>query len=128
MNLLGSRLILFGASSTGRPFGGGANGEHHMPASRKKNVTELAAERQRLFDEFNSKTVDDPAVDRPIWAKAMTIEAKIAKATFKTDADKLTGLKILFEEEPGIIVGEKYPTIFGEKFKLNLFLRMREFA
>jgi hypothetical protein len=99
-----------------------------MPASRQKTVTGLAAERQRVFDEFNSKTVDDPAVDGPIWAKAVTIEAKIVKATFKTNADKLTGLKILLEESPGIIVGENYPTIFGKKFKLKLFLRMQEFA
>jgi hypothetical protein len=99
-----------------------------MPASRKKTVTELSAERQQVFEEFNNKTVDDPVVDGPIWAKAMTIESKIVKATFKTNADKLTGLKILLEESPGIIVGENYPTIFGEKFKLDLFLRMQEFA
>jgi hypothetical protein len=99
-----------------------------MPASRKKSVTELAAERQRLYDEFNGKTVDDPAVDGPIWAKAVTIEAKIVKAKYDTDESKLAGLKIILEENPGIIVGENYPTIFREKFKLKLFLRMQEFA
>jgi hypothetical protein len=79
-------------------------------------------------DDFNSKEVCDDAIDMPQLKKITGIEKKLEKADYDTDESKLAGLKILLEEEPGIIVGENYPTIFGEKFKLNLFLRMQEFA
>jgi hypothetical protein len=74
------------------------------------------------------RKVFDETIDVPQLKKITDIEKKIEKAKYDTDESKLAGLKILLEEEPGIIVGEKYPTIFGEIFKLNLFLRMQKFA
>ena len=101
---------------------------NHMPASRKKTATELTAERQREQDDFNSREVFDETVDEPQQKKIRGIERKLEKAKYDTDESKLAGLKILLEDEPGIIVGENYPTIFWEKFKLKLFLRMQKFA
>jgi hypothetical protein len=99
-----------------------------MRASQKKTATELAVERQREQDDFNSRDVCDDAIDMPQQKKITGIENKLEKANYDTDESKLAGLKILLEEKPGIIVGENHPTIFGEAFKLNLFLRMQEFA
>jgi hypothetical protein len=99
-----------------------------MPASRKKTAAELTAERQREIDDFNSREVCDDTIDEPQQKKITGVEKRLEKAKYDTDESKLAGLKILLEETPGIIVGENYPTIFGEKFKLNLFLRMQEFA
>jgi hypothetical protein len=109
-------------------LGGRTKGDIALSTSPKKTATELAVERQREQDDFNSREVFDETVDEPQLIKIIGIEDKLEKANYDTDESKLAGLKILLEEEPGIIVGENYPTIFGEKFKLNLFLRMQEFA
>jgi len=97
-----------------------------MPRGMSVNV--LAAERQREQDDFNSREVCDDTIDEPQQKKITGIEKRLEKAKYDTEETKLAGLKILLEESPGIIAGEKYPTIFFEKFKLNLFLRMQEFA
>jgi hypothetical protein len=99
-----------------------------MPASRNKTAVELIAERQREQDDFNSRDIFDDVIDMPQLTRITGLERELEKANYDTDESKLAGLRILLEEEPGIIVGENYPTIFFEKFKLNLFLRMREFA
>src|SRR5258708_18045302 len=90
-------------------------------SAKIKSVTVLAAERQRLWDEFNSKTVDDEAVDAAIYRKANAIEARLVKATFKTNADKLDGLKILASRDDP--EHEYWCT-----FKAALYTRMLTFA
>jgi hypothetical protein len=47
-----------------------------MPASRKKTATELAAERQREQDNFNSREVFDETVDEPQLIKITGIERR----------------------------------------------------
>jgi hypothetical protein len=91
-----------------------------MPTSPKKSVTELAAELQRLRDDFNSREVDDERIDLPQFKKMGTIEAMISRATFDTDANWLVGSKILMEEGDG--------PDFADSFKRKLFIRMQEFA
>jgi hypothetical protein len=74
---------------------GWAKGDY-MSASRKKSVTVLGAERQRLWDEHNSRTIDDEAVDGPIIKKIEALEAKILKSSFDNNrAARAGGLKIL---------------------------------
>jgi hypothetical protein len=92
-----------------------------MPVSRKKSVTQLAAERQKLWDIFNSKTVSDEAFDRPLIKKVEAVEARLVKATFNTSADKLAGFRILR--------GDENPHPDGWcTFKKGLLERMMEFA
>ena len=92
-----------------------------LTSRRKKSVTELASDWQRLNDDFNSKTVDDEIVDAPIFKKIVAIEAKIVKAVFSTAADLLIGLQILFngdDPEP-----ERWCP-----FKIAVYRRMQKFA
>jgi len=91
-----------------------------VPALRKKSVTELAAERTRLWDDLNSKTVDDEAVDAPIWKKVLAVEARILKSEFNTDANKQVWWKILFDYD-------ETPRDW-DNFKVALFMRMKKFA
>jgi hypothetical protein len=91
-----------------------------MPTSPKKSITELAAERQRLRDDFNSRVVDDEKIDLPQLKRISTIEAMISRATFDTDAKWLVGSKILMEEGDG--------PDFADSFTRKLFIRMQEFA
>ena len=83
-------------------------------------VTELAALRQQLWDIFNSRTIDDDAVDIPEFEKACAVEKQIENASFETDADRRVGLMILFElnDAPD----------FADQFKAKLFSRIHEFA
>lgn len=92
----------------------------HMSKSRKESVTVLAAERKRLWDDFNSREQDDEKVDLPQFEKMNLIEAMIARAKFDTAASKLAGLKILLEDDDG--------PDFADCFKRDLFLRMQTFA
>jgi hypothetical protein len=92
-----------------------------LTSRKKKSVTELAAEWRRLNDDFNSKTVDDEAVDLPEFNRITAIEAKIVKAVFSTAADLLIGLQILFngdDPEP-----ERWCP-----FKIAVYRRMQKFA
>lgn len=82
------------------------------------SITELAALRQQLLDNFNGREVDNEKIDLPEFKKICTVETKIAKATFKTRADKRVGDKILKENAP------RYWCSFQEK----LFLRIQQFA
>ncbi|MCK1459619.1 hypothetical protein IVB34_14780 [Bradyrhizobium sp. 2] len=86
----------------------------------QKSVTVLAAERKRLWDDFNSRESDDENVDRPQFEEMNAIEAMIARAEFDTTASKLAGLKILMENGDG--------PDFADHFKRDLFLRMQTFA
>ncbi len=79
-------------------------------------VTALAAERQTILDLFLGAFVDD-STDLNNFDKLTAVETKIAKATFKTAADKRVGNKILMEEHPSS----------WDNFQENLFLRMQEF-
>ena len=90
-----------------------------MPASRKKSFAELAAERTRLWDEFNSKKVDDEAIDAPIWKKVMAVEAKLLKV-FNAETDQHVWRKILFDYD-------ETPDDW-DNFKAALFMRMKKFA
>ena len=63
-------------------------------------VTELAKIRQKLWDIYNSREVDNEKIDLPEFEKVIAIEARIAKASFKTRADKIAGNKILMEDKP----------------------------
>jgi hypothetical protein len=84
----------------------------------RKSVTVLAAIRQQLRDSFNSKEVDNDKNDLPEFGRIIAIETKIAKATFKTAADKRAGNKILMEDKPSS----------WDDFQEKLFLRMLQFA
>jgi hypothetical protein len=92
-----------------------------MPALRKKSVTVLAAERQRLWDDFNSRHVSDEKIDGAQYKKIRAIEAKLVKATFKNRADKASGRKILAS-------GDDPAPIDWCCFKSDLYLRMQQFA
>jgi len=63
------------------------------------SVTGLANVRQKLWDSFNSREVEDDTIDLPEFGKISAIEANIAKASFKTGADKLAGVR---GQHPGI--------------------------
>jgi hypothetical protein len=84
------------------------------------SITELAKKRQQLSDIFNAREVDDDAVDAPMFKRICAVETQIETATFETDADKLAGLTILFEDNDG--------PVFADSFKVKLFARMQEFA
>jgi hypothetical protein len=92
-----------------------------MPALRKQSVTALAAERQRLWDDFNSREVDDKRTDRLQYKKIRAIESRIVKATFKNRADKASGRKILAG-------GDDPAPIDWCQFKSDLYMRMQQFA
>jgi hypothetical protein len=86
-----------------------------------ESLTQLAAIRQQMYDSFNSKTVDDEAVDLPEFNRITAIEAKIVKAVFSTAADLSIGLQILFngdDPEP-----ERWCP-----FKIAVYRRMQKFA
>jgi hypothetical protein len=83
------------------------------------SITKLAAEWHRLTDDFNSKEVDDDAIDAPMFKKIVAIEARLVKAVFKTAADMLAGLKILF--------GGDDPSHWCE-FRVALYARMQQYA
>jgi hypothetical protein len=92
--------------------------EISVPASRKKSVTELAAERQRLCDNFNNREVDDEKVDVPEFNKLLAVERKLAQADFSKAADKRIGNSILMEDKPSR----------WDNFQESLFLRIQQFA
>jgi hypothetical protein len=72
------------------------------------NVTEIAAERQRIMASINSE-----ADVKRLYA----VERKIAAAAFRTDADKLAALAILLEQDDR--------PHFADEFKNQLFLRLQ---
>ena len=88
---------------------------------REKSVNVLAAERQRLWDDYNSKDVADEAVDAPILKKIRALESRIVKATFKTSTEKLVGLRTL-------LIGEDANPDEWCGFKATLFRRMMQFV
>jgi hypothetical protein len=92
-----------------------------MSASQKRSVTQLAAERQRLYDDFGSRQVDNERIDVPQFKKIVAIETKLVRATFKTKADNASGRRILAGGDSPAPVDWCY-------FKLNLHPRMQEFA
>jgi hypothetical protein len=92
-----------------------------MPAARKKSVAQLGAERQRLYDDFNARETDDEKIDLPQLRSIDAIESKILKATFKTDADKLAGLRTL-------LVGEDSEPGTWCCFKSALYKKMAKYA
>jgi hypothetical protein len=83
------------------------------------SIVELATERQRLYDIFNGKEIDDDASDLE-FERINAIESTIENATFETDADKLAGLMILFELDDA--------PDFADRFKAKLFSRIHQFA
>ena len=85
------------------------------------SVTKLAAEWHRLNDDFNSKTVDDDAVDAPMFKKIVAIEARLVKAAYSTAADLLIGLKIL-------VSGDNPEPQRWCHFKSALYTRMQRYA
>jgi len=84
-------------------------------------VTVLAAMRQRLWDDFNSRHLDDEKIDNPQYKKIQAIEAKLLKATFKTRADHVAGRAILAGGDDPAPIDWCY-------FKSDLYLRMVQFA
>jgi hypothetical protein len=80
-------------------------------------VAELAASRQKLCEIFNGREIDDDKIDLPEFKRIITIETKIAKATFKTDADKMAGDLILSENKPSC----------WDNFQCALYARMNQF-
>jgi hypothetical protein len=91
-----------------------------MPASRKKSVTVLAAIRQRLWDSFNSRQVDNETTDLPQFKRINTVEASFVEATFETVNDQKAGWKILLDDE-------ETPHDW-DNFKCDLFMRIMKFA
>jgi hypothetical protein len=81
-------------------------------------VTELAVERRALWEDFNSREVDDEVIDQPQFEKICALETLIEKSTFKTAADKAAADLILMEDHPS----------HWDDFQENLFLQMRRFA
>ena len=92
-----------------------------MPASRKKTVTQLAAEWQRMHDEINSRDVDDEKIDGPQMKRVYALQAQIVKATFKRKAEQIAGRAILAG-------GDSPVPMDWCHFKSNLYLRMQAFA
>ena len=72
------------------------------------SVTGLANVHQKLWDSFNSSEIDDDTIDLPEFRKISAIEAKIAKASFKTRADKLAGVR-----------GDIWPTSWASNHRLR---------
>jgi hypothetical protein len=81
------------------------------------HLTELARKRQQLSDIFNAREVDNDSIDLPEFKRLCAVETKIAKASFKTRADKIAGNKILMEDKPSR----------WDDFQENLFLQMQQF-
>jgi hypothetical protein len=114
-------LVPASVRCVGAAISGRTKGSITLSASLKKNVAALAAERQRLWDEYNSKNVDDEAVDVPILKKIRALESRIVKAEFKTSAEKLDGLRTL-------LIGEDADPDEWCDFKASLFRRMMQFV
>jgi hypothetical protein len=81
-------------------------------------AVELAVIRQQVLDGF--KDDDDEATDLKNMDRLYEVEDQLIRATYESDADKLAGLTILFEDNDG--------PDFADSFKVKLFARMREFA
>ena len=90
-----------------------------MPA-QNVSVAELAAERQLLCDNFNSREVDDETIDLPEFKRINAIEAKIVEATFEAPSDQRVWWKIRFDNN-------ETPKDW-DCFKSDLFMRMQQFA
>jgi hypothetical protein len=92
-----------------------------MTTSRKKSVTQLAAELLRLSDDYDSRKGDDEKIDGPQLKLINAIGAKIVKSTFKKRADRAAGWKILAR------FGEPSPDDWCS-FKVDLYMRMQQFG
>ena len=82
------------------------------------NVVGLAAQRQVVLNGFGD--TDNEATDLANMERLNEIEAQIESAEFNTDAEKLAGLMILFEQSDG-------PN-FADQFKAKLFSRIHQFG
>jgi hypothetical protein len=82
------------------------------------NIAELAATRQAILDSFCEH--DTEATDLENMERLVEVETKIENATFDTDAEKLAGLRILFELDDA--------PDFLDQFKAKLFSRIHQFA
>ena len=91
-----------------------------MPASRKKSFAELAAERTRLYDNFNSREVDDEKIDEIEFKKITAVQARLLKSKFNTETGKKVWQTILFDND-------ETPRDW-DNFKVALFMRMKKFA
>ena len=89
-------------------------------SAKIQSVTELAAIRQSMYDEFNTREVYDEAVDLPAIDEINAVEAELVKASYETEAAFQVGSKILLDN--------------GETphdwccFKSDLFMRMQQFV
>jgi hypothetical protein len=82
------------------------------------NIAELVVIRQQILDSFGDN--DSEATDLKNMDRLYEVERQIEKATFDTDAEKLAGLKILFELNDA--------PKFADQFKASLFSRIHQFA
>jgi hypothetical protein len=80
-------------------------------------VTELVATRQQIFESFGDG--DSESTDLNNMDRLYAVETQIENATFETDAEKLAGYKMLFEQNDA--------PCFADQFKKKLFLRMHQY-
>jgi hypothetical protein len=65
-----------------------------MTIATRQSVTELAAQRQAVLDNFgNTDEANDPTRMDALY----DVEDKIEEATFETDTEKLAGIMLPFE-------------------------------
>jgi uncharacterized protein Smg (DUF494 family) len=77
------------------------------------SITELTAARQAILDDTETPDLEN-------YEMLIAVETKIENATFETDAKKLAGLLILFEQNDA--------PDFADQFKKKLFSRIHQFA
>jgi hypothetical protein len=85
--------------------------------AKMATVAILAASRQKLWDIFDGKEIDDDASHLE-FERACAVETEIANASFKSRAAKRAGKKILMEATPG----------YWDSFQESLFLQMMKFV
>ena len=79
----------------------------------KNSITELAATRQSIL-------ADTKTPDQENYEMLIAVEDQIEEASFETDAKKLAGLLVLFEQNDA--------PVFADSFKAKLFSRIHEFV
>lgn len=85
--------------------------------SNSKTLIELAADRRMIIECFESDDISDDAKN---MGELVAVERQIVDSAFRTDADFLTGCRMLVD------MGDQ-PHAF-DNFKVALFLRMQEYA
>jgi hypothetical protein len=82
------------------------------------SAVELAVLRQQVLSSFGDD--DNESMDLSNMDRLYAVEDQLVRAGYYTDADKMAGLAILFEDSDG--------PVFADEFKVKLFERMRECA